>query len=163
MKKALFAGSFDPPSLGHLDIILRASKLVDKLVIGVAENGAKGAPMFSIKERMDMLAEITKDIPNVRVVSFTGLIVDYARNEQIDSLIRGLRPFSDHENEFCMAIANRKMGAIETLFLPSDDKFAHISSSIIRDVAYNGGDLDLFVPGSIQKAIEKKLKSKAHP
>jgi pantetheine-phosphate adenylyltransferase len=158
MKKALFAGTFDPPSIGHLDIIEKAAKMVDTLVLGIAENGTKAKPMFSLEQRLNMLKAAVKHIKNVEVVSFSGLVADYVKKNKIDVLIRGLRNFSEQEMEFSMAIANRKLANVETLFLLGDEKHAHISSSIIRDIVFNGGDLTLFVPAPVEKLIKAKKK-----
>lgn len=156
MKRALFPGTFDPPSLGHVDIIQRASKLCDKLYVGVAINPAK-ISTFSAEERVSMLKKITRRISNVEVVSFSSLVVHYAKKNKIDYLIRSLRAFSDFEFEFRNALANRRLSGLETLFLMADEKHAHLSSTLIREIALFHTRLHDFVPASIETEIYRRL------
>ena len=157
-KTALFPGTFDPPSLGHLDIIQRASKICDKLYIGVAKNIRKVPALFSVEERIKLLKTITKSLPYVEIISFNGLVIDWAAENNVDFLLRGLRAFSDFEMEFQMALANKKMSNMETVFLMSDSNFSHISSSLIREIASFGHDLHDFVPAEFEDMIRKRVK-----
>jgi len=162
MKKALFPGTFDPPSLGHLDVIKRGVSICDKLYVGVTTNLAKKkSSLFSTDEKVDMLKTITKDLPQVHVVSFSSLVIEFAKEIGIDFLIRGLRAFSDFEYEFRMALANRRMSGreMETLFLIPDERVAHISSSLIREIGrYHSSLLD-FVPKEIEGIILNRITS----
>jgi pantetheine-phosphate adenylyltransferase len=160
MKKALLAGTFDPPTLGHLDLIQRASRICDKLYVGVTLNSEKKKQLFSIPEKKKLLAAITKGLPNVEIVNFTGLVVDFAKKMKIDHFIRGIRSFSDFEYECQMASANHLMTGIETVFLMSDGKYADISSSLIKEIAGYGGRLHPFIPKAIEEVVYKKLSKK---
>lgn len=157
MKKALFPGTFDPPTLGHLDIIKRSRSVCDKLYVGVAINAAKSQETFSTEEKIEMLQTICRPYPHVEVVSFSSLVVDFAKANEIHFLIRGLRTFSDYEYEFRMALANRRMGGIETLFLMADESVAHISSSLIRELARYKSRLFDFVPKEIEDQVFNAL------
>ena len=159
-KKAVFAGTFDPPSLGHLDIIRRAAQLCDKLYVVVAKNVNKAEALFSLDERKDLLEKITGSLSNVEVVAFDGLLVSFTKDHQVDFIVRGLRSFSSHEAELQMALANRKLGGIETVFLIGDDSFSHISSSLIREVGAFGQSLCNFVPEEIERKVAKKILEK---
>lgn len=150
---AIFPGSFDPPTFGHLDIIHRAKPLCDHLIVAVAVKPSKNS-LFSLEERVEM---IKKMAPQVEVASFHGLIVDFANERNAAFLIRGLRAFSDFEHEFQMSLANRKLSSIETLFLMADEKHTHISSTLIREIAHFGGPLKDFVPPPIEPYIRKKF------
>ena len=160
MTSALLPGTFDPPSLGHLDLIERASRLCDVLYIGVATNISKGNILFTTDERVALLTQITGTLPNVKVVTFEGLVIDYAKANEISFLIRGLRAFSDFEAEFRMALANRKMSGLETLFLMSDEKHAHISSTLIKEIAKFGRHVTEFVPAAIEPLVYQRLSGK---
>ncbi|HKY99809.1 MAG TPA: pantetheine-phosphate adenylyltransferase [Rhabdochlamydiaceae bacterium] len=158
MKKALFPGSFDPPTLGHLDIIKRSAPICDQLIIAVALNPEKAKrASFTVDEKKQMLQTMTKGLVYVEVVSFSGLVVDFAKKNQINFLIRGLRTYSDFEYEFKMALANRKVSGIETLFLMASENLGHISSSIIREFAKHQHRLHEFVPSEIEDKIFKRL------
>lgn len=156
-RSGLFAGTFDPPTLGHLDIIHRASKICDKLYVALAENIKKRDKIFTLQERKAMLTEMTKGIPNVEVVYVDGLVVDCVKTLQVDFLIRGLRTYSELENEMHLAIANRQIGDVETLFLLSDPSFQHICSSLIQEIASYGRRLHNFVPESIENAVYMRI------
>lgn len=158
--KGLFPGTFNPPSLGHLDIIERASKICDQLYVGIAANVGKTDELFSVEERKAMLREITKEIPQVQVITFSGLVVDYALQNKIDFIIRGLRAFSDFEYEFRMALANRKMSGVETVFLMADERHSHVSSTLIREIGGFGHRLDAFVPEQIEEIIFQRLSER---
>ena len=162
MKKALFPGTFDPPSLGHLDVIKRGVSICDKLYVGVTTNLAKKkSALFSTDEKVHMLKLITQDLPQVEVVSFSSLVIEFAKEQDIHFLIRGLRAFSDFEYEFRMALANRRMSGMEmeTVFLMPDERVAHISSSLIREIGrYHSSLLD-FVPKEIEPIILSRITS----
>lgn len=145
MKRGLFAGTFDPPTVGHLDIIRRAASFCETLYIGLADNPSKTPPMFSLKQRKELLQEALQGIPNIKIISFKGLVVDFAKKQKIDVLIRALRPGSDLSNEFAMAAANRHMGGLETLFLTSDPRYSQISSSLVREIISAGGNPKDFI------------------
>lgn len=157
MSSGLIPGTFDPPTLGHLDVIERAAKLCRKLIIGVAHNQRKQQICFSSEERVAFLKELTRALPNVEVVRIKGLMIDFVKEHGIDFLIRGLRAFSDMEYEFQMALANKKLGEVETIFFMADGRFAHISSSLIRDVAMHGHHLKDFVPAAIEPEVSSRL------
>ncbi len=152
---ALFPGVFDPPTIGHLDIIERASLIVEKLIVAVGENLAK-TTLFTIEERLAMLRLATKAYPHVEIVSFKGLSVAYAKERNVHFLLRGIRSFADFEHETQMAMANRKMGGLETIFFPA--KHAHISSSLIREIAHYGGPLQGLVPIEVEPFLRKKFQ-----
>jgi pantetheine-phosphate adenylyltransferase len=160
MKQALFPGTFDPPTFGHLDVIARSATICDRLTVGIAINPVKAATeLFSIEERIHMLKEITKPFPHVEVTSFSGLVVDYAKKHKINFILRGLRAFSDFEYEFRMALANRKISGIETAFLMADERHGHISSTLIRELARYKIRLHDFVPPEIEELVFRRLTS----
>ena len=160
MKKAIYPGSFDPVTLGHLDVIRRASQLFDHLVIAVLHNSAK-TPLFSVEERVKMLEEATKDIPNVEVKAFGGLTVEFARECGANALVRGLRAITDFEYELQMAQTNRVLAPdVDTVFLTTSLEYAYLSSTIMKEVANFGGDLSKFAPSEITEAVEEKLKKR---
>jgi pantetheine-phosphate adenylyltransferase len=156
MKRALFPGTFDPPTNGHLDILRRASALFDEVIVAVAMNPEKN-PVLQPAERVRLLEEISKDLPNVRVTSFEGLAIDFAREEACTTLLRGIRTVTDFEYEYAMAIANRKIGSIETMFLVSSEEYAFLSSRLIREAAVFGGNIAPFVPPAVEKAFVAKM------
>lgn len=158
MSIGLFPGSFDPPSLGHVDIIRRAAAQCEILYVGIAENSEKRSA-FSSLEKRQMLERVCADISNVRVVTFPGLVVEFAKEHQVNFLIRGLRAFSDFEYEFRMALANRKLTGIETLFLMADPNLAHISSTLLKDIAKHGTHLTGFIPDTIEPLVYERLNS----
>lgn len=159
MIRAIYPGSFDPVTYGHLDIIRRAAKLVDELIVGVLKNNAK-TPLFSVEERVKMLKEVTKDIENVRVVPFEGLLVDFAEEMDAGMVVRGLRAITDFENELKMAQTNHKLSPkVETVFLTTSLEYAYLSSTTVKEVAAFDGDISQFVPEVVEIAIqEKKMK-----
>lgn len=161
MRSAIYAGTFDPITLGHLDVVQRAAKVVDKLILAVAVSSRK-QPLFTLEERMELARASVKDIGNVEVDSFDGLLVDYARSRGVRLLIRGLRAFSDFEFEFQMALTNRKLAPdIETLFLMPNEDYSYISSSTVREVAQYGGRVADFVPPPVRDALARKFGRKA--
>ncbi len=165
MRKAVYPGSFDPVTLGHLDIIERAATLVDELIVGVLVNSAK-TPLFSVEERVSMLAEVTKEISNVRVEAFSGLSVDFVKKCGARHIVRGLRAITDFEYELQMAQTNRIMVSdIDTLFLTTNLKYAYLSSTTVKEVAFYGGDISHFVPETViapifQRIAERKQTGK---
>ena len=153
---AIYPGSFDPLTSGHLDLIERASHIFDKVVVAVGVNSRKKT-VFSAEERIEMVKSSVKSLKNVQVDSFNGLLVNYARAKKIHVLLRGLRAFSDFEYEFQMALANRKLAPeIEMIFLMPKETHSYISSSTVREISDRGGDISQFVPPSVKKFIEKK-------
>ena len=162
MRKGIFSGTFDPPTLGHLDIILRGTRLCDKLVVAIGVNTRK-QPLFTVEERMKMLKELTLGLSSVEVTSFTSLIIDFANANGIDFILRGLRTASDLPHEFEMALANRKMSGIETLFLMADERHAQISSSLIREIAASGRHLEKFVPKTLVDSIYERVRINPSP
>jgi pantetheine-phosphate adenylyltransferase len=158
MKAAIYAGTFDPITRGHLDLIQRASQVVGTLIVAVAVSSRK-KPMFTLKERIDMIREVTRDLPNVEVDSFKGLTVEYARRRGVRVLIRGLRVVSDFEFEFQQALTNRKLAAdVETLFLMPNEDFSYVSSSTVKEVARLGGNVADFAPPVVQRMLERKIR-----
>ena len=160
MKIGICPGSFDPVTYGHLDVIERSSKLVDELIVGVLNNKAK-SPLFSAEERVRMLNEVTKDMPNVTVVPFEGLLVDFARKMDAGLVIRGLRAITDFEYELQMAQTNHKMEPdVETVFLTTSLDYSYLSSTTVKEVAAFGGDISQFVPGIVADLIEEKMNKR---
>ena len=158
MIKAIYPGSFDPVTFGHLDIIKRSAALVDELVIGILVNKGKN-PMFSLEERLELLKEVTKDIPNVTVKFFDGMTVDFARQNGAKILIRGLRAVTDYENEMQIAQTNRTIAPeIETLFLNTSLEYAFLSSTIVKEVASYGKDVSAYVPEVVQAKLSEKFR-----
>ena len=159
MKKAIYPGSFDPVTNGHMDMIQRASKIVDELVVGVLNNSAKNS-LFSVEERVSMLEEMTKDMPNVTVASFDGLMVDYMDEIGATIVVRGLRAVTDFEYELQIAQTNHKVNPkIDTIFLTTSLEYAYLSSTTMKEVAYFGGDLSKFAPKEITDAVMEKIHS----
>ncbi len=157
-RSAVYPGSFDPITKGHLDIIKRSSKMFDKLYISVLNNSSKKCS-FTIEERMEMLRKCTADIPNVEVCTFNGLLVEHAKELGVIAIVRGLRAVTDFEYEFQMALTNRKLHKqIETTFLVTNAKYVYLSSSIVKEIASNGGDITDFVPPIVLEDIEQRLK-----
>lgn len=157
MLKGIYPGSFDPVTFGHLDIIRRSAGLVDELIVGVLNNKAK-SPLFSVKERVRMLNEVTKDMPNVRIVPFEGLLVDFARRSGASVVIRGLRAITDFEYELQMAQTNRVIAPeIDTLFLNTNLKYSYLSSSIVKEIAEFGGDIQEFLHPQIARKVMEKF------
>lgn len=159
-RTAVFPGSFDPVSLGHIDIIERAGEVCDRLIIAIGYNAAKPSGLFSVDERLEMLRRCTAHLDFVEVQSFTGMVIDFARSVDANYLLRGVRAFSDFEYEFRMALANRTMSGIETIFLMTASKHAHVSSTLIRDIGQYGRGLDSFVPEKIREQVYERLACK---
>ncbi len=156
---AIYPGSFDPITNGHLDIIARSSKLFDKIIIGISKTSPSKKYIFSDDERLQLLTENTSHLSNVKPVVFDGLLVHYAQKMNINVIIRGLRAFSDFESEFQMSLMNRKLNAqINTVFLMPHEKYTHISSSIVKEVFSLKGDISDYVPNSVLLALKDKYE-----
>lgn len=156
MAIAIYPGSFDPVTKGHLDIIKRAAKINDQLIVAVLINSAK-RPLFTIEERVAMLEECCKDMPNVTVESFDGLTVEFAKKKHATVMVRGLRAVTDFENEIQLAHTNHAlMPGIETMFLATSIRWSYLSSTIVREAARYGGDISKFVTPNVEKAVREK-------
>ncbi|RGH41487.1 MULTISPECIES: pantetheine-phosphate adenylyltransferase [Clostridia] len=160
MLRAIYPGSFDPVTNGHLDVIRRSSKMVDELIVGVLNNNAK-MPLFSVEERVRMLEEVTKDIPNVRIYPFDGLLIDFAAKMEAGVVIRGLRAITDFEYELQMSQTNHKLNPdVETIFLTTSIEYSYLSSTTVKEIASYGGDITQFVPEAVVGKLEQKMKEK---
>ena len=160
MSVALYPGSFDPITFGHIDIIRRASVLTEKLYVAVLNNSAK-SPLFTAEERVEMIREAVKDLPNVYVAAFSGLTIDFAHEIGADVIVRGLRAVTDFEYELQMAETNRKIAPdIDTVFLTTALEYAYLSSSITKEVAMYNGNIDDFVPDFVAVKIKEKMNKK---
>ena len=156
MKRAVYPGSFDPITFGHIDIIERSAKMVDELVIAVLRNSAKNS-LFSLEERVNMIKEVTKNLPNVRVETFDGLLVDYMRQIEATIIIRGLRAVTDFEYELQIAQMNHVLKEnAETIFLMTNLQYSYLSSSLVKEIASYGGDISNFVPNELIERIYGK-------
>lgn len=154
----IYPGSFDPVTNGHLDIISRCSKKFDKLIVAVLNNPAK-KPMFTVEERVYLLREVTKEYDNVEIDSFSGLLVEYAKQKNVSLIVKGLRAVSDFEYELQMATMNKQLNdGIETFFLMTNTKYSYLSSSLVKEVAKFNGNISEIVPNVVEKAIREKLK-----
>ena len=158
MRTAIYPGSFDPFTHGHLDIVQRASRLFDRVIVAVAMSAGKN-PLFSLAERQAMVEESIKQIPNVRADTFDGLLVDYVRQHSAQAVLRGLRAISDFEFEFQMALMNRKLNEqFETIFMMPKDTYTFLSSRIVKEIARLGGDVSQFVSPHVQTALHARLE-----
>ena len=161
MLRAIYPGSFDPVTYGHLDVIRRSARLVDELIIGVLNNKAK-SPLFSVEERVKMLENVTKDMSNVKIIPFEGLLVDFARKMDAGMVIRGLRAITDFEYELQMAQTNHKMAPeVDTAFLTTSLEYSYLSSTTVKEVAAFGGDISQFVPDIVADRITEKMKKES--
>ena len=157
---ALCPGTFDPVTNGHLDIITRAAGCFDAVLVGVLENPSK-EPLFGLEERVGMLEETCADLANVRIGSFHGLLVEYANEQRATVIVKGLRAVSDYEYEIQMAQMNHRLGRVETLFMSTNPTWSFLSSSLVKEVARFGGDVDGLVPDHVKKALMDKLEREA--
>jgi pantetheine-phosphate adenylyltransferase len=153
--KAIYPGTFDPITSGHLDVIKRALKLFDSLVVAVLENQSKQC-LFRVDERLEMIRQTTRGM-NVEAVSFSGLLVDFAKSHGIKVVVKGLRALSDFESEFQMALFNRDLGSLESVFLMTEKEYFYLSSSSIKEIASHGGDVSKYVPPEVAQALKRKL------
>ena len=161
MRTAIYPGSFDPLTNGHLDVIQRAVKLFDRVVVAVAKNESK-QPLFTLKERVELVRGATKNLPGVEADSFDRLLVDYVNQQNAQAIVRGLRAVSDFEFEFQLALMNRKLNEkVETIFMMPKDTYTFLSSRIVKEIARLGGDVSQFVPANVRKALVKKLEGSA--
>jgi pantetheine-phosphate adenylyltransferase len=159
MTIAVYPGSFDPVTFGHLDIVERGARIFDKVIIAVMHNPQKN-PLFHVEERKDLIRRAVEHLPNVEVDSFPGLLVDYMRNRKAKVIIKGLRAVSDFESELQMASMNKHMyNEVETFFLPTSSKYSYLSSSIIKEIARHEGPIHDFVPPHVEQAIREKFRS----
>lgn len=160
MTRAIYPGSFDPVTMGHLDIIKRASKVVDELIVSVLNNNSK-SPLFSVENRVKMLEEVVKDLPNVKVMSFEGLLVDFAKEVNAKVIVRGLRAVTDFEYELQMAQTNRIVNPkVDTMFLVTSEEYSYLSSTVLKEIARYGGALDRFAPPYIIEKVKSKYSIK---
>jgi len=156
MRTVLYPGSFDPVTNGHLDVAHRAARIFDRLIIGVAANSEKN-PLFSFEERIRLLREVCKDMPNTEIVSFSGLLINAVNEFNVSAVIRGIRAVSDFEYEFQMALMNRELNErCETLFMMPSPEYSYVSSRLIKEIARCGGDISPFVPPTVASAIVRK-------
>lgn len=161
MHSAICPGSFDPITYGHLDIIGRASALYDEVVVAVLVNQTK-ASLFSVEERMEMIREVTKDFANVRVDSWSGLLVEYCKTHKIPAIVKGLRAVSDFDYELQMAQMNHQLAGIETVFISTSPQYSFLSSSLVKEIAKYGGDVSAYVPSDVLTRLLARLKAENH-
>jgi len=158
MRRAIYPGSFDPVTLGHLNIIKRAAAMFDELIVCVSVNSSKSGGLFSTEERMELIRRVTEDLPNVRVDCTGDLLASYAKKNRAKVLVRGLRAVSDYESEIQMAMINAKLySKLDTVFLYTSPKYAYLSSSVVKEMARYGADLSDFVPRQIIKDVQDKM------
>jgi pantetheine-phosphate adenylyltransferase len=154
--RAIYPGSFDPPTNGHLDVIERAAKCFGELLVAIVVNPQKRSPMFSLDERVDMLKKCIAGVANARVEHFRGLLADYVKAAQADVIVKGLRVVSDFESEMSTAMMNRSLSGVDTLFLMSDQKYSFVSSSLVKEVFFLGGDVGSLVPEAVLAVMAAK-------
>ena len=154
--RAVYPGSFDPPTNGHLDVIERAARCFGELLVAIVVNPQKRAPMFSLEERESMLKACVSSLPNVRVEHFRGLLADYVRAARADVIVKGLRVVSDFESEMSAALMNRSLSDVDTLFLMSDQRYSFVSSSLVKEVFFLGGDVAAVVPEPVLRLMSEK-------
>ncbi|HZL44313.1 MAG TPA: pantetheine-phosphate adenylyltransferase [Verrucomicrobiae bacterium] len=159
MRTAIYPGSFDPPTNGHLDVIERAAKLFDRVIVAVARNESK-QPLFNLEERIDLVKDAIRHLPNAEVDSFDCLLVDYVESRSAQAIVRGLRAVSDFEFEFQLALMNRKLNErVETIFMMPRDTYTFLSSRMVKEIARLGGKVTQFVPPRVEAALAAKFRS----
>ena len=157
--KVVYPGSFDPVTNGHMDIIERAAKMFDEVIVAVLRNSSKNKPLFTNEEKLDLLEQVTNHLPNVKIDTFSGLLIDYARQKKVQAIVRGLRAVSDFEYEFQIALANRKLDKdVETVFLMTSNQYCFLSSSIVKEIAFYGGCVKGLVPPEVEFSLKKKYE-----
>ena len=160
MLRAIYPGSFDPVTFGHIDIIERAARISDELIVGVLQNKAK-TPLFSVEERVIMLREVTKHLKNVKIIQFEGLLIEFAKQMDAKVIVRGLRAITDFEYELQMSQTNRKLNSdVETLFLTTSLDYSYLSSTTVKEVASYDGDITQFVPEFVAEKVTEKIKER---
>ena len=158
MKRAVYPGTFDPVTFGHLDIIERSSRIFDEVIVGILVNQAK-VPLFSVEERLEMIEEAVRHMPNVKVMSFDGLLIDFAKSQDAGFLVRGLRAVTDFEYELQMTQTNKVIAPeIDTIFLTTSLKYSYLSSSTVKELASFGSEIDRFVPAHVADRIKEKYR-----
>ena len=163
MKIAVYPGTFDPVTNGHIDVVQRAREIFDRVIVAVAGSSPK-RPLFTVAERMKMISDVLGRYKNVEVDSFEGLVVRYARSKKATAIVRGLRAVSDFEYEFQMALTNRKLdGRVATVFLMPHEKYTYLNSSIVRELAQFGGDVGEFVPPGVRRRLVEKMRFSRKP
>ena len=160
-RKAIYPGSFDPLTNGHVDLVLRGLELFDEVIIGILSNPSKDS-LFTVSERAALIESVFKKNKKVTVKSFTGLLVDFAQKQKVNSVIRGLRAISDFDYEAQMALTNRKLSDLETVFLMAREENSYVSSTVVKQVARYGGNVSQFVPAPVAKALKDKFTKKPH-
>jgi pantetheine-phosphate adenylyltransferase len=160
---ALVPGSFDPVTFGHLDVIERAARFFDSVIVAVIRNPQKSASLFSLEEREAMLAEVTSHLDNIRIEYFSGLLVDFAREHGADTIVKGLRAVTDFDYELQMAQMNQTLSGIDTFFLATSPQYSFLSSSLVREVARFGGDVSSLVPPQVAARLIERFKEDSHP
>jgi pantetheine-phosphate adenylyltransferase len=158
--RAIYPGSFDPPTLGHLDVVARAAKCFDEVIVAIVVNPQKRSPMFTLDERVEMLRASVADVHNVRVEHFRGLLADYLKAAGADVIVKGLRVVSDFESEMSAALMNRSLSNVDTLFLMADQRYSFVSSSLVKEVFFLGGDVTSLVPEPALRLMTAKRGSK---
>ena len=160
MRKAVYPGTFDPVTYGHLDVIKRGSKVFDELIVSVGHNPMK-QPLFTITERMDMISKNTSEIKNVNVDCFEGMLTDYMKELQTNVILRGIRTLSDFDYEFQRALTNRVLKTdVETVFIMTSQEYSYLNSSLIKEAVSLGGDISMFVPSDVEKLLQQKFENK---
>jgi pantetheine-phosphate adenylyltransferase len=153
---AIYPGSFDPLTLGHVDVIERAARIFERVLVAVVVNPQKSEPLFSLDERKAMIAESMRHVDNVDVADFRGLLAHFVKDRRIDVIVKGLRVVSDFESEMSTALMNRSLSGVDTVFLPSDPRYSFVSSSLIKEVFFLGGEIDDYVPSPVLRTLREK-------
>jgi pantetheine-phosphate adenylyltransferase len=154
--RAIYPGSFDPLTLGHVDVIQRAANIFDHVLVAVVVNPQKREPLFSLDERKRLISESMRHVDNLEVADFRGLLAHFVKAKNIDVIVKGLRVVSDFESEMSTALMNRSLSAVDTVFLPSDPRYSFFSSSLVKEVFFLGGEIDSYVPAPVLRALHEK-------